>query len=121
MASRFQSRHPATRCPGWPNGPRASARSSSAFGAGDIDRDALCRFDRPVYFALGGLSNPDYFVEMARRLNGVFPDFELEVFEERHHFDPPHRIEPERLAASLTKLWQRAEAPRPEPPIPPRD
>jgi hypothetical protein len=27
-----------------------------------------------------------------------YPDFELEVFEERHHFDPPHRIEPERFA-----------------------
>jgi hypothetical protein len=39
----------------------------------------------------------------------VFSDFELEVFEERHHFDPPHRIEPERLANSLKKLWGRAE------------
>jgi pimeloyl-ACP methyl ester carboxylesterase len=81
-----------------------------AFGVGEIDREALRRFDRPVYFALGGLSNPDYYAEMARRLNGVFPDFELEVFEERHHFDPPHRIEPERLGASLTRLWRRAEA-----------
>jgi hypothetical protein len=40
----------------------------------------------------------------------VFPDFELERFEERHHFDPPHRIEPERLADSLKRLWRRAEA-----------
>jgi len=32
-----------------------------------------------------------------------------EVFEERHHFDPPHRIEPERLASSLRALWRRAE------------
>jgi hypothetical protein len=39
----------------------------------------------------------------------VLPDFELEVFEERHHFDPPHRIEPERLAKSLKALWLRAE------------
>jgi hypothetical protein len=39
----------------------------------------------------------------------VFPDFELEVFAERHHFDPPHRIEPERLANSLMTLWRRAE------------
>jgi hypothetical protein len=39
----------------------------------------------------------------------VFSDFELEVFEERHHFDPPHRIEPERLANSLKKLWGRAD------------
>jgi hypothetical protein len=32
----------------------------------------------------------------------------LEVFEECHHFDPPHRIEPERLARSLRSLWSRA-------------
>jgi pimeloyl-ACP methyl ester carboxylesterase len=80
-----------------------------AFKLGEIDRQALRRFDRPVYFALGGLSNPDHYGEIAKRLSGVFPDFELEMFEERHHFDPPHRIEPERLATSLEKLWRRAE------------
>lgn len=80
-----------------------------AFERGDIDRDALRRFDRPVYFALGALSNPDQYAEIAKRLSGVLPDFELEVFEERHHFDPPHRIEPERLASSLKTLWRRAE------------
>ena len=31
------------------------------------------------------------------------------AFEERHHFDPPHRIEPERLAVSLRHVWKRAE------------
>jgi pimeloyl-ACP methyl ester carboxylesterase len=81
-----------------------------AFKRGEIDRDALCRFDRPVYFALGALSNPDQYEEIAKRLSGVFPDFELEVFDERHHFDPPHRIEPERLASSLKKLWLRTES-----------
>jgi pimeloyl-ACP methyl ester carboxylesterase len=80
-----------------------------AFKRGDIDGEALRRFDRPVYFALGALSNPDQYEEIAKRLSGVFSDFELEVFEERHHFDPPHRIEPERLANSLKKLWGRAE------------
>jgi hypothetical protein len=48
--------------------------------------------------------------ELAARLARVFDDFTLEVFEERHHFDPPHRTEPERLARSLRALWQRAEA-----------
>ena len=75
----------------------------------DLDRAALVRFDRPVYFALGGLSNPSQFGEIATRLNGVFPDFQLEVFQERHHFDPPHRIEPERLADSLRATWRRAD------------
>ena len=75
----------------------------------DLDRGALARFDRPVYYAIGALSNPDQFGEIATRLSGVFPDFQLEVFEERHHFDPPHRIEPERLADSLRSLWRRAD------------
>src|SRR5437763_13210821 len=74
----------------------------------DLDRDALARFDRPVYFALGGLSNPDQYGEIASRLERVFADFQLEVFEERHHFDPPHRVEPERLANSLRAVWRRA-------------
>ena len=89
-----------------PAGIRAFLR---AFKQGEIDRDALRRFDRPVYVALGALSNPDHYGEVARRLSRAFPDAELEVFEERHHFDPPHRIEPERLASSLEALWRRAE------------
>jgi len=92
-----------------PAGIRAILR---AFERGDLDPEALRAFDRPVYFALGGLSNPDQYEEIAKRLGAVFPDFELEVFEERHHFDPPHRVEPERLAASLTALWRRAERSR---------
>jgi pimeloyl-ACP methyl ester carboxylesterase len=75
----------------------------------DLERDALTRFPRPVYFALGGLSNPDQFGEIAARLATVFSDFRLEVFDERHHFDPPHRIEPERLANSLRAVWRRAD------------
>jgi pimeloyl-ACP methyl ester carboxylesterase len=78
------------------------------FGTYNLDRDALAAFDRPVYFALGGRSNPDQFGELAGRLGEVFPDFTLEVFAERHHFDPPHRVEPERLAGSLRNVWARA-------------
>ena len=81
----------------------------NAFDRGDLDLDALRAFDRPVYFALGGRSNPDYYGLMARRLSGIFPDFMIETFPDRHHFDPPHRIEPERVAASLLALWQRAD------------
>jgi pimeloyl-ACP methyl ester carboxylesterase len=80
-----------------------------AFDAGALDTATLRRFDRPVYFALGGRSNPDYYGRMAERLGGIFPDFTLETFPERHHFDPPHRAEPERLATSLVELWRRAE------------
>ena len=80
-----------------------------AFDKGALDADALRAFDRPVYFALGGRSNPDYFGPMAKRLAAMFPDFTIETFPERHHFDPPHRVEPEHLANSLLTLWQRAE------------
>lgn len=81
-----------------------------AFDAGDLDLGALRAFERPVYFALGGRSNPDYFGRMADRLAAIFRDFTIETFPERHHFDPPHRIEPERLSNSLLALWQRAES-----------
>jgi pimeloyl-ACP methyl ester carboxylesterase len=81
----------------------------NAFDNGDLDLDALRAFERPVYFALGGRSNPDYYGRMAQRLARIFPDFTVETFPERHHFDPPHRIEPERLASSLLALWRRAE------------
>ena len=89
-----------------PGGIRALMKTFRTY---DLDRDALARFDHPVYFALGGMSNPDQYGEIATRLSGLFPDFRLEVFEERHHFDPPHRIEPERLASSLSALWHRAD------------
>ena len=82
----------------------------AAFDAYEPDWDVLRRFDRPVYFALGGRSNPDDFARIAVRLARVFPDFTLDVFADRHHFDPPHRIEPGRLAVALRDLWARAEA-----------
>jgi hypothetical protein len=47
---------------------------------------------------------------MAVRLASVFSDFTLDVFADRHHFDPPHRVEPTRLAAALRDLWSRAES-----------
>jgi len=93
-----------------PAGIRAFMRTFRTY---ELDRESLRRFDRPVYYALGGLSNPDQYGEIAERLSRVFDDFTLEVFEERHHFDPPHRIEPERLAGSLRTLWKRAEATSP--------
>lgn len=80
----------------------------------DLDRSRLAAFSRPVFFALGGLSHPDDFGEVAARLARVFfPDFHLEVFPRRHHFDPPHRAEPKRLAEGLRRHWAAAEG-RPE-------
>lgn len=82
----------------------------ATFATYDLDRDALARFDKPVYFALGADSNPDDYGEIAERLSGVFPHFRLEVFPGRNHFDPPHRVEPARVAASLAALWADARA-----------
>ena len=70
----------------------------------------LAQFKRPVLYTLGGRSNPLYYERQAARLATVFPDFTLEVFPERHHFDPPHRVEPDRVAALLRTFWERAEA-----------
>ena len=82
------------------------------FDTYDLDREALRGFRQPVYFALGGLSNPDQYAEIGKRLGAVFVDYTVELFEKRHHFDPPHRIEPDRLARSLKARWQRAEQPK---------
>jgi pimeloyl-ACP methyl ester carboxylesterase len=81
---------------------------ASAFAEPDFE--VLRRFERPVYFALGGRSNPDLYARIADRLASVFADFTLDLFEQRHHFDPPHRVEPERLASALRVLWTRAES-----------
>jgi pimeloyl-ACP methyl ester carboxylesterase len=80
----------------------------TAFGSSTLDLDRLRVFERPVYFALGGRSNPDYYGRMANRAREIFPDLTLDVFEQRHHFDPPHRIEPERTARALRAHWARA-------------
>jgi pimeloyl-ACP methyl ester carboxylesterase len=89
-----------------PAGLRAFLRT---FSASTLDLEALRAFERPVYFALGGRSNPSYYAEMAERARAIFPNFTLDVFDERHHFDPPHRIEPERTARALRAHWARAD------------
>lgn len=90
-----------------PAGLRAFDR---AFAAAKVDIDAMRAFDRPVLFVLGGRSNQTIFRAMAGGLARILPDFALVVYDERHHFDPPHRAEPERFASSLVALWERASA-----------
>jgi pimeloyl-ACP methyl ester carboxylesterase len=101
---------PAGSPPPWMAQRPAGVRAILAeFFSTDLDLDALRRFDRPVLFVLGGRSHPDYYARMAQRLAHVFRDFTVEVFPDRHHFDPPHRIEPTRVAALLRAFWARAE------------
>jgi pimeloyl-ACP methyl ester carboxylesterase len=75
-----------------------------AFERSTFDVAQLRGFDRPVYYALGGLSAPIY-TGIAQRLAGVFGHFTLEVYRERSHMDPPHRAEPQRYARALERLW----------------
>ena len=89
-----------------PGGLNALAK---AFSRAKLDLRRLRAFQRPVLYLLGGLSNPDYFARMADRLATVFPDFSIETYADRHHFDPPHRVEPERVATMLRGFWKRAE------------
>jgi pimeloyl-ACP methyl ester carboxylesterase len=96
--------------PAWMDKRAAGTRAIlDAFDKSELDVGALRTFERPAYFALGGRSNPDYFARISERLAAILPDLTIETFPERHHFDPPHRVEPKRLAASLLNLWQRAE------------
>jgi pimeloyl-ACP methyl ester carboxylesterase len=81
----------------------------ATFRSTTLDLDDLRGFKQPVYFAFGGKSNPSYYARMADRARAIFPTFTLEVFDERHHFDPPHRIEPERTAKALRAHWARAD------------
>jgi pimeloyl-ACP methyl ester carboxylesterase len=79
------------------------------FLSSSLDVGRLRTFTKPVLFVLGGRSNADYYAREAERAREIFADFTLEVFAERHHFDPPHRIEPDRTAEVLCRLWARAD------------
>jgi hypothetical protein len=80
-----------------------------AFDNRQLDLQALSAFDRPVYFALGGRSNPDLYARVAKRLAGIFRTSLWRRSQTATTSDPSHRIEAERLAASLVALWRRAE------------
>ena len=79
---------------------------TAAFKAYDLDVEALRTFHGPVLYAIGAKTNPVAVEPLAERLGTVFRNFTREIYEDRHHFDPPHRAEPARVAASLRRLWQ---------------
>jgi hypothetical protein len=80
----------------------------ATFRSSSLDLNRLRAFTQPVLFAYGGRSNQDYYSRMAVRAGAIFPNLTVAVFEQRHHFDPPHRIEPERTASVLRAHWARA-------------
>jgi pimeloyl-ACP methyl ester carboxylesterase len=83
---------------------------TNAFDNETLDIRALRQLDVPVLFVLGGLTNPAIYDGMVHRVRETFPDLTVETFPKRHHFDPPHRAEPERVADLLRGFWERAEA-----------
>jgi hypothetical protein len=96
--------------PAWMATRPAGAKAlSDAFDRFDFAPERIRAFDRPVLFVLGGRSNAELYGRMAARLGDHFPRFTLEVFQERHHFDPPHRAEPDRFARVLEEHWRRGE------------
>jgi hypothetical protein len=78
----------------------------STFSDYDLSYDRLKKFSRPAYIAVAGFSNP---VEMRKAdiLKSLRPNLQVEVYQDRSHFDPPQWEEPERFARALTSLWQR--------------
>ncbi|WP_223475770.1 alpha/beta fold hydrolase [Oricola indica] len=75
-----------------------------------LDLDALRSLACPVLYMRGARSNPSMYLRIQERAAKIFPDFTIEIFEDRHHFDPPHRSEPERTAELLLEFWKNAEA-----------
>ena len=90
--------------------PGGIAAFMGAFDGAELDLGVLAALPAPVYYALGGRSNPDYYARQAGRLAKIFQHFTVELYVDRHHFDPPHRIEPDRLADALVTLWRSAAA-----------
>lgn len=104
---------PAAPPPAWMRSrPAGTNAIAGAFTRHPYPAARMRTFDRPVLFALGGRSRQAYYGLMAERLRNAFPDFTLALFPDRHHFDPPHRAEPERYARLLEEHWRRAEEPQ---------
>jgi pimeloyl-ACP methyl ester carboxylesterase len=87
--------------------PAAIRAIGPAFLEYDVDPKALATLNCPVLYLLGTLSAKMYELR-SERARDIFEDFTLEIFEGRHHFDPPHRAEPERVAGLLQNFWSVA-------------
>lgn len=69
-----------------------------------LDRERLTAVRCPVYLPVGGQTHPR-FRAIADLLAATFPKATVEVYEERSHFDPPHRAESRRFADALRRIW----------------
>jgi hypothetical protein len=84
--------------------------ASRALRGHRIDHSLLRGYRGPVHMTYGSLSSPRWET-MAKRLAATFADCTVERYEGVHHLHTGHEVEPERVAADLRLLWERAEAP----------
>jgi pimeloyl-ACP methyl ester carboxylesterase len=88
--------------------PAAIRAFVSALRRHRIEPDQYSHFAKPVYFSRGSRTHPRWQA-MQTRLAGLFPDFTAEVFEGLHHLNTSHQAEPDRVATTLTRFWEKAE------------
>jgi pimeloyl-ACP methyl ester carboxylesterase len=65
---------------------------------------SFARFHGRVYIAMGGRSNVMWRAQ-GDALAAAFPVSRLEIFEARHHLDPPQKSETSRLVGGLRWAW----------------
>lgn len=84
--------------------PAGIAAFVRALAESDVPIEGLRSFDRPAYYSYGSLSN-EAWERRAERLSALMPQMVVERYEGLHHMNTSHAAEPERVAASLRRLW----------------
>ena len=82
-------------------GVRAFLRS---FETAELLYGKLANFSGQVYVVVGNLSHPVEMVK-ARRLNSVFANCSISIYEGCHHWAPPQMSQPGNFATAMRKLW----------------
>lgn len=84
--------------------PAGVAAFVRALAESDVPIERLRSFDRPAYYSYGSLSSESW-ERRAERLSALMPQLVIERYEGLHHMNTSHIAEPERVAASLRRLW----------------
>jgi pimeloyl-ACP methyl ester carboxylesterase len=87
--------------------PAGIAAFVRAIADSDVPIERLRSFDRPAYYSYGSLSSASW-ERRAERLSALMPQLVVERYEGLHHMNTSHVAEPERVAASLRRLWDLA-------------
>jgi pimeloyl-ACP methyl ester carboxylesterase len=87
--------------------PAGIAAFVRALAESDVPIERLRSFDRPAYYSYGSLSSESW-ERRAERLSALMPQMVVERYEGLHHLNTSHVAEPERVAASLRRLWRLA-------------